>query len=188
MRAVTRSGQKAGQMQAELDAFIGFLKARGATSYLEVGARYGDTFYDVMRSLPVGSKGVCVDLPGEYWGSQGSEKALKEVFTELTEQGYDVHLIFGDSTADSIVNYVRALGPYDAALLDGDHRYEGVSTDFSNYAPHCKHVALHDIAGDGQRHSSGINVEVPRFWRELDGEKVEFIASGSKMGIGVWTT
>jgi hypothetical protein len=174
-------------MASELESFIAFLVDKGVTSYLEIGARYGDTFYDVMRSLPVGSKGVCVDLPGEFWGSRGSDNALKEVFTELTELGYDVHLILGDSTADSIVNYVRALGPYDAALLDGDHRYGGVSTDFSNYAHHCKHVALHDIAGEGQRHSKGVNVEVPRFWRELEGDKVEFVAKGSKMGIGVWT-
>jgi hypothetical protein len=101
--------------------------------------------------------------------------------------GYDIHVLLGDSQDPEIIDRVKALGPYDCALLDGDHRYQGIKTDFEAYAPLCGEVALHDIVGEGQRHSEGVHVEVPRFWQEIrTPNSVEYVAEGSKMGIGVY--
>ena len=187
----TFSGVKAGQMQTEVDAMANLFADNNCQRYLEVGARYGDTFFDVMRRLPKGSRGVCVDLPGGVWGNDGTIEYLKKACNKLEEMGYDIQLIEGDSRDPGIIKKVERFGPFDCALIDADHRYAGVKADYENYAPMCKMgVALHDIAGEGQRHSKGINVEVPRFWKEIKTEGChEFIGPASQMGIGVkWNT
>ena len=186
----TLSGQRAGQQKYEIDGLGELCVKQGVESYLEVGARFGDTFFDIMSRLPKGSKGVCVDLPGEVWGTEGSLTDLENACEKLSEMGQDITLIIGDSTDPRIVEQVKRHGPYDAALLDGDHRYAGIKTDFDNYAPFCEMVALHDIVGHGQRHGPGIDVQVPTLWKEIkNARSVEFVAPGSCMGIGVrWNT
>jgi hypothetical protein len=185
-KSVTRSGKGSGQLEYELNKFLEFIKEANVKSYLEVGAKYGDTFTDVMLTMPKGSLGVVVDLPGATWGGKESKEYLEEACKELMEKGYKIVCIFGDSTDERIVEKVKALGPFDACLIDGDHRYKGVKKDFENYGGLCKNVAFHDITGSGQRHAQGVNVEVPKLWAEIKGTNYkEFIEPGSKMGIGV---
>ena len=190
MRSKTRSGKKSGQMQHELDGMIDQFVSRGVTRYMEVGARYGDTFYDVMRALPSGSRGVVVDMPSGYWGSSDTLPHLRDACEALESDGYDIKLILGDSTSEEIIRQVAALGPYHACLIDGDHRYDGCMADWVNYSTMCEMVAFHDIVGHGQRHGPGVNVEVPRVWQEVRGPRcVEIVAPKSTMGIGItWTT
>lgn len=188
MALQTLSGRKASQDEAELRSFLDLLTARDVRSYLEIGARHGDTFYEVMRRLPPGSIGVAVDLPGGAWGTESSVAHLKHACNELRSLGYRIHMVLGDSGSERVIERVSQYGPYDAILIDGDHRYEGVKRDWQNYGRAGALVAFHDIAGEGQvQPSSGLIVEVPRLWRELkEGqEHVEFIAPGSAMGIGV---
>jgi hypothetical protein len=179
---MTRSGRKASQQPNELAAFIEIIKHSDA--YLEIGARHGDTFYEVMRSLPKGSKGVAVDMPNGPWGGN-SRHALLDCCEELTNLGYNVTLIFGDSAA--VAGKVRELGPFDAVLIDADHRFEAVKRDFANYGD-SPIVAFHDIDGDGLD-CGGMPVEVPLFWREIKQQfrHTEIIdpSDDRKMGIGV---
>ena len=183
----TRSGRRASQNAYELGAFIDMLRARQVTRYLEIGARHGDTFYDVMRALPVGSKGVALDLPGGMWGTDKSRASLEDACSDLRRRGYDVRCIFGDSRSAGIRQIVMVEGPYDAILIDGDHRYAGVKADWQNYAQFAPLVAFHDIVGTGEKELvHGNPVEVPRLWAELkvEHEHVEFVDEGSTMGIG----
>lgn len=188
MRPETRSGRRASQNEFELRSFIDLLRARQVTRYLEIGARHGDTFFEIMMALPKGSKGVAVDLPGGMWGTDRSRGALEDACCDLRRRGYDVRCIFGDSRATGIRQLVMVEGPYDAALIDGDHRYEGVKADWENYARFAPLIAFHDIVGEGQAEKvHGNPVEVPRLWAELKAgyEHVEFVDEGSTMGIGV---
>jgi len=184
-----RSGLKTCQLEPELNALIDLAKKNNVQRYLEIGARFGDTFYDIMTSLPIGSIGVCVDLPASLWGSNNSQSYLLEACTELIKQGYKIECILGNSTSPEVLQAVYDFSDfYDLVLIDGDHTYKGVKADYLNYSERAGFVALHDIAGYGQRHSEGINVEVPRFWEEIKAQKEhswEFIAKGSKMGVGV---
>lgn len=189
---ITRSGRNASQDPHELRALIELLQSEGARAYLEIGARHGDTFYDVMRSLPPGSKGLAVDLPGGNWGTHSSQSHLQATCDALRGEGYDVHCLFANSQDPGTASIVNSFGPFDAALIDGDHLYDGVNRDWNLYRSMARLIAFHDIAGDGQhqRHT-GLPVEVPRLWREIrnDFHHAEFIAPGSKMGIGVlWVT
>lgn len=183
----TRSGRRPSQNEFELRSFIALMQARQVTRYLEIGARHGDTFFEVMMSLPKGSKGVAVDLPGGRWGTDKSRRSLEDTCSDLRRRGYDVRCIFGDSTSTGIRQLVMVEGPYDAALIDGDHRYDGVKADWENYSQFAPLIAFHDIVGEGQAEKvHGNPVEVPRLWAELKAkhDHVEFVDDGSKMGIG----
>ena len=182
----TLSGRRASQRADELLPFIDLLRREGVRSYLEVGARHGDTFDLVARALPAGSRVVAVDLGGGPWGTPKSVAALRAAVAGLSD--HDAHLILGDSTDPSVVAAVAALGPFDAILIDGDHRYDGVLTDWFNYGPMGRLVAFHDIVGEGQttRDANAYPVEVPRLWAEIRNDRsLEFVGAGSAMGIGV---
>ena len=60
------------QDQCEFDRFLDPLLTEKVRRYLEIGARHGGSFNAVMRSLPSGSIGIAVDLPGVSWGRDDS--------------------------------------------------------------------------------------------------------------------
>lgn len=187
----TFSGRNASQNEFELRSFIEFLILNGVSRYLEIGARHGDTFHEIMTHLPVGSVGVAVDYPGALWGTVSSRSALTDVNEDLLALGYDTQTLFGDSTNAQVVKAIHALGPFDAILIDGDHTYKGVKADWDHYRDLAPIVAFHDIVGTGQMEKVRKNpVEVPILWNEIrtSGDYpavVEFIDIDSKMGIGV---
>lgn len=186
----TFSGRRASQSEFELCSFTHYLREHEVTRYLEIGARHGDTFHHVMTSLPAGSSGVAVDLPGGLWGASTTEASLARVIEDLRSRGYLVEMIIGDSTAASVVEQVASRGTYDAILIDGDHSYSGVRSDFLNYQHMSDIIAFHDIVGVDQAERVHNNpVEVPQLWSEIKHAGcTEFVADGSTMGIGVWTS
>lgn len=186
MAIVTRSGRAASQHPEELDALLELVRDERVGAYLEIGARHGDTFFDVVRAMPPGSKAVAVDLPGGKWGRASSRGHLKAAVRELKALGYEASVIFGDSRTAGVRRQAMARGPYDLALIDGDHTLEGVRSDWANYGGMARMVAFHDIVGEGQRDKSGNPVEVPALWQQLrDRRHVEFVGADSRMGIGV---
>lgn len=189
LRPATLSGRPASQNAGELAAFVALLIRLNVRSYLEIGARHGDTFYEVMRALPAGSRGLAVDLPGGEWGTGSSRSALVAATAKLRQSGREANCVFGDSHAREVIEIAAAGAPFDAILIDADHRYEPVRQDWLDYGPLAPVVAFHDIAGEGEvQPSSGLAVEVPRLWRELKAlhdDHLEFVAAGSRMGIGV---
>lgn len=184
----TFSGRNASQHPDELAEFIALLLREGVRSYLEIGARHGDTFHQVALNLDTPSTMVAVDLPGGNWGVTSSRSHLDRAAGSARDMGHAVSTVLGDSRSEGIVSIVRAAGPFDAVLIDGDHLYEGVKADWLNYGPMARMVAFHDIAGEGVlQKSSKLPVEVPRLWNEIKGDfrHVEIVAPGSAMGIGV---
>lgn len=186
LKRTKRKRSDPAQHPGELPALLRL--AEGAKSYLEVGTRNGGTFNVVMRSMPKGSRGVAIDLPGGLWGVD-SLPDLESVTVALRADGYDIHVLLGDSTAPEIIEQARRLGPFDLALIDGDHRYDGVKADWLNYGPMCETVVFHDIAGDRQKAQDALlHVDVPRLWREIKSTEVhtrEVIGRRSKMGLGI---
>lgn len=184
------SGRNPSQMPGELLPFIDFMHARGCRRYLEIGARHGDTFHQIMSTFDAGARGIAVDLAGGLWGTADSKDALLKASDDLIARGLDSHVIFGDSHSRSVIGKCGALGPFDFALIDGDHTYHAVKQDFKDYAPLCAYLAFHDIVGRKQStRRAGVRfpVEVPRLWAEIKGdyEHWEFVEPGSQMGIGV---
>lgn len=195
----TFSGRNASQNEYELRSFITELRARNVHRYLEIGARHGDTFHEVMTSLPRGSIGVAVDFPGALWGINSSKRSLEKVVNDLNQRGYKTFALFGDSKSKETIDAVKRLGcldrdggegswHFDAALIDGDHTYDGVVADWENYAGCAPAIAFHDIVGADQFEKvTNRMVEVPKLWAQLKQQHahIEFIANDSKMGIGL---
>lgn len=184
-------GGRRSQDPGELATLITLFQREQVRAYLEIGARHGDTFWDVMRALPTGARGVAVDLPNGPWGSSGSESSLRETVRLLHAEGYDAHEVLGDSRAPEVLSAVGALGPYDAVFIDGDHRYYPARADWDHYRSMARLVAFHDIVGHRQHDRQGNLVEIPRLWEDIAllGLRTEVIVSpGSHMGVGVvWT-
>lgn len=185
----TFSGRRASQNEWELRSFIAFLAERGVRRYLEIGAREGDTFHEIMLALPTGETGVAVDLPGGLWGKESTRDQLPRAVADIERRGRHASCLFGDSQTDATRRLVVGRGPYDAILIDGDHSYSGVRADWETYGRMAPIIAFHDIVGTGEiERVHGNPVEVPRLWAEIKDsglQTVEFIAPDSKMGIGV---
>lgn len=185
------SGRRPSQNEDELSSFIDLMRKRGVRRYLEIGAREGDTFHEVMTRLGPGVTGVALDLPGGLWGKSTTAARLKRAIDNLAAKQFHVEHILGDSTDPHVIEAISNRGPYDAILIDGDHTYAGVLADWQNYGAMAPLVAFHDIVGDGQyERVSNHPVQVPRLWAEIKAggtRTVEFIAPGSAMGIGCVT-
>lgn len=185
----TLSGRNPSQNEYELRCFIATLENAGVKSYLEIGARHGDTFVEVVQHLPHDGVYVAVDLPGGLWGKKSSKNALINAASHLSHAGYKVGVHFDNSQAHDFAGMLaHKYGRFDAVLIDGDHTYEGVKRDWELYRAMGNIVAFHDIVGDGMKEKvHGNPVEVPRLWEEIKAQGFktqEFIAPDSKMGIG----
>lgn len=185
----TFSGRRASQNERELRAFIALLRERGVNRYLEIGAREGDTFHEVMLALPDGAEGVAVDLPGGLWGKGTTADGLKRAVADLNARRRNCAAILGASTSEPVRHQVDLCAPFDAILIDGDHTYDGVKADWEAFRGMAPIIAFHDIVGDGEREKvSGCAVEVPRLWAEIKAsglQTMEFVDQGSRMGIGL---
>ncbi len=153
--------QREEEIQWMRDLFVG----EGVGSYLEIGSKFGGSLDFIARSLPKGSRIVSVDLPGE---KAESKKSLVSVIEKLNADGYDAHLILGDSTAPEIVEKVRALGPFDAVFIDANHLLHYVMKYFENFGPMGNIVAFHDI-GYVAKPERPKEIEVPQFWNSIKG-------------------
>lgn len=159
--------------------------ASKSNSILEIGSRYGEALEMMARRMKTRGKIVSVDLPGvQPWGYPDSERSLKEKIQALKDEGFDAHIFIADSTDPDTVEAVKALSPFDLVFIDGDHRYEGVKTDWLNYGPMGRVVVFHDIV---EHPKDARNApEVWKLWKEIQGNKSEYIAPESLMGLGVF--
>jgi predicted O-methyltransferase YrrM len=181
------SGAKASQMREELWWLASLIRDMECRSYLEIGARQGDTFQTIAQVMPVPSRLVAIDLPGAKWGRDGTQVALHRAADVVRRMGHSVETVLCSSHDPIARNHV---GRFDAILIDGDHTYEAVKQDWLHYRGLATTlVAFHDIVGEGQTSGSHA-VEVPRLWQEITQEYPEQVSQcvspDSRMGIGVW--
>ena len=171
------------QREEEFAWFVALLQREGIRSYLEIGSKFGASFDRIVRAMPKGSRGVSVDLPGEGHASRAS---LSQVGKNLSRDGYDVKIIWGDSTYGGVVANVKALAPFDAVFIDANHTLPYVTKDWENYGPLGRIVAFHDIAYV-RKPGSPKEIEVPQFWESIKGgyRHEECKLDGPHNGIGV---
>lgn len=137
---------------------------------LEIGTYEGGTLMQFVKSSPQGARVGSLDTI--------EPKAWPNVPGVLTTY-------FRGSSHDPEIyaEVVRRLPSIDFLFIDGDHTYEGVRQDYEMYSPLVRSggvVAFHDIVKKDD------NCGVPRFWKEVAGERrEEFVSPDSSMGIGV---
>ena len=128
-------------------------------SYLEIGVRHGGTFAITVEYLnrfhPV-RKAIGVDIrpcPG---------------LAEYMRMNPHVRFQVLDSQTPEFRRFVEAVGPFDLALIDGDHSEEGCRRDFETLKHHARILVFHDI----------VSSPVPgviKVWRDIkEQEKISF--------------
>jgi hypothetical protein len=181
--AVTRSGERAVQDENEFAQYLDLVKRLNVRRYLEIGCRHGDTFFAVMQTIGSGGYGMAIDLPR----TNRSRDSARAAVMELRENGIEADVKFGNSHFGVMREFATNKGPFDLALIDGDHRYEGVKQDWDDYRHLAPVIALHDIAAPDGHTSEGNLIGVPKFWGELRPlyRHEEYVTQGSDMGFGI---
>lgn len=149
--------------------FLRLLNVEGVRSYLEIGSMYGGSLFRTARSMPKGSRVVSVDFMCD---TPDAQKSLEDCIAELKAEGYDAHLILGDSAARPTIDAVSALGPFDCVFIDGAHTLDAVTSDWMNYGPMGRIVAFHDISWNDTWKSAvpgrvSKPMGVPTLWNKL---------------------
>lgn len=177
------------QDEQEIAALCEVIRTEGCRSFLEIGSKFGGSLQRVADVMPAGSRVVSVDLPNGTRLWKESSAALSGLIYRLKKQGFDAHLIWGNSTDPKVIDQVRALGPFDAIFIDGDHRLPGVTADWKTYGPMGKLVAFHDIAWHRAPEWQGTRIDVPAFWDGIKADhrhqEFKFCHTGKNNGIGV---
>lgn len=157
------------QKRSEVLRLLEVVRALRPARVCEIGAAGGGTAFLFAEAAADDAVIVSVDL--EF------ASARREAVSGFARAAQRVVCVRGDSHSKETLAEVRSHlrgGLLDLLYLDGDHSYEGVSTDFRMYAPLVRAgglVVFHDIVPDywtryGTRTTSDTG-GVPRFWREL---------------------
>ena len=98
--------------------------------------------------------------------------------------------LLGDATSpDSVTLAIATLGgPIDLLFIDDGHYYETIVKEFELWRSHVRHggwIVFHDINPLANIGPHGVQpdcIQVPRFWKELVGNKQEIIADERHTG------
>lgn len=178
------------QDESEIAAFCELLAAEGVRSYLEIGSKFGGSLWRVGMALQRGARIVSVDLPNGTKRWNESKPSLEAAHADLRRLGHETRMVWGNSTDPIVIAQVANLGPFDAILIDGDHRLPGLTQDWNNYGPMGRIVAFHDIAWHRAPEWQGTRIDVPEFWEALKESGAGYVElktcpTGKNNGIGV---
>jgi len=176
------------QIDSEITSFLDRISALEARVIVEIGTAKGGTLLLLARSADPRATLISIDLPDGSFG-EGYPVWRTPVYRRFALPTQTLTLIRADSHLESTRARVEAAlagRQIDLLFIDGDHSYEGVRSDFEDYAPLVRPgglIAFHDIV-EGQPEAVG---GVPRFWKELHGRLggEEIVADPSQGACGI---
>lgn len=179
---------KAIQIPSELRALGEILAQLRPARALEIGTAHGGTLLFLTRLASPQATIVSIDLPGGKFGG-GYSSRCKWFYQRFARRKQCLHLFRGDSHSNEMLDRVKAAfegHPLDYLFIDGDHRYDGVKSDFEMYGPMVRKgglIAFHDIVDGSSEFVGG----VPDFWREIKPRYryVEFVKDPRQGGFGI---
>lgn len=177
--------RRAGQKLSELRGLIDRVRELAPKTIVEIGTDKGGTLWLWCQVAALDATIVSIDLPGGDYGEGYSPEDAK-VFSTWAHGDQRMHFLLKDSHSEETkAEVMDVLGghPVDFLFIDGDHRYEGVSQDFTMYAPLVRPgglVVFHDIV-ETLPH---LNCHSHRFWNEVktDYEYEELIELDDDLG------
>ena len=155
---------------------------------IEIGTAHGGSFLLWARAAAADATLVSIDLPP--WELDDPAEADKQrALARMGSRRQAVHVIRGSSHDPAVRARARdCLGrrPLDFLFIDGDRSYDGVMSDFRDYAGWVRPggvIALHDI----HPHSRGWGGDVPAVWRVIRDRyrHTELIADPRQDGFGI---
>jgi len=156
------------QVPGELCALIEMVAGRKPKVVVEIGTARGGTLSLLCRYAASDAVIISVDLP--YGRNGGGYPRWKEkMYRRFAQKDQTLHLLRADSHDPATLEEVRALLPdlqVEFLLIDADHSYDGVKTDYDLYAPLVIEggvIAIHDAL----ENTSDPSIDVNRFWDQL---------------------
>lgn len=183
---VGRLAIRKGAMQ-KLSEVAPFLALIGhPRTVVEIGAGKGGMLAAYCAVAADDATIVSVDLEGGAFGKGVTDAELRSRANARPRQ--KLHLVRAHSGDRETYQRVAKLVPslIDVLVIDGDHTYDGVSTDYRLYSPLVARggvIALHDILP----HSVETECQVDRFWAELTGPgRREIVSPNELQNGGTW--
>lgn len=181
------------QRRAEILPFLKETFPVPPSAVAEIGRAKGGTLALLCRVAAPDALVISLDLPGAI--HSGPVPPLNKgawrgpLLKAMAGPRQDLRLIDGDSRdPESVERFAAALGgrKLDLLFIDGDHTWEGVSSDYRLYSAFVRPggvIAFHDINPGLE----AFGVAVSRFWKEtpLPGERREFIEDPAQVSYGI---
>lgn len=179
------------QRSHEITELLAMLQRNPPQYICEIGTASGGTLFLLARVSRPGALLLSVD--------KGLSLERSLVHAHFAAEAQRVISMRGDSCSPEIIERVRsALGGrlLDLLFIDGDHTYDGVEADFTNYVPFVAKgglIVIHDIVTDFRTrygvHTTGspYTGEVPVFWQEVKAahKTSEIIEGPEQDGFGI---
>ena len=179
------------QNPIEIQKFSEFFVSLNCKNVLEIGTFLGGTFYTMCKLSNTDGKKISIDCPDVIApGSEVVKQKHNQIDEYLVKFAKNVVIIRDNSKSEECFQKLEKElqgESLDFIFIDGDHTYEGVKSDFTNYKKYLKdggYIAFHHI--DYLSSTISIGCEVYKFWNELKDEYdfIEF-KQGSFGGIGL---
>jgi cephalosporin hydroxylase len=177
------------QQHTEISGLLKLLKQNPPRYVCEIGTASGGTLFLLARVCAPAALLISVDLglSVERCFVHARFAARRQRIVSIRRDSHDL------KTLERVRSLLRG-HPLDLLFIDGDHSYEGVKADFSNFSPLVSPgglIVFHDIVRDlGTRcgtptpHYTG---GVPVFWEEIKGRHrtSELIEDPEQDGYGI---
>lgn len=178
------------QSRFELAGLVGLVRSRRPRVVVEIGTARGGTLCMLCRAASQDALVISVDLPGGIGGA-GYPAWKADIYRQFVRESQQIKTVSGNSHSDSIRSEVVQLlegRGVDVLIIDGDHGYEGVKSDFQHYSTLVNEgglIVFHDIVPNPGNPA----IEVDQFWRDIEHQyETEEIIDPlglSQFGIGV---
>lgn len=174
----------------EILELIEIVEKRAPSSVLEIGTANGGSLFLFCRAATDNATLVSIDLPAGINGG-GYPKWKTDLYQKFAKPTQTLHLLRNDSHLESTKNQTATLAPggsFDLIMIDADHSYEGVKSDFNLYSELVSEggvIVLHDVI----QNIFDPSIQVNRFWDEIKKthktQEIIFNKDQGNMGIGI---
>lgn len=157
------------QKHSEFTPLLEMLEVHKPKVIVEIGIGKGGSTWAFSKIAGL-EKHIIIDLPSGPWGGEPPEEIGKTLqYINANSSGGKFSAIFGNSQNSECLKELEGLlegDKIDFLMIDGDHSYAGVKTDYLTYSPLVRTgglIALHDVA----EHPKETECEVKKFWDEI---------------------